>query len=64
MLSVVLLPRRFQVMVVENVNEGHLRRAAWAFPLYLLLINLFVLPIAFGGLLLLGPQGVNPKPLS
>ena len=61
MMSVVLLPRQFQVMVVENVNEGHLRRAAWAFPLYLLLINLFVLPIAFGGLLLLGPQGVNAE---
>ena len=51
MLSVVLLPRQFQVMVVENVDERHLKRAAWAFPLYLLLINLFVLPIALGGLL-------------
>ena len=61
MLSVMLLPRQFQVMVVENVNEEHLRRAVWAFPLYLLLINVCVLPIAFGGLLLLGPQGVNPE---
>ena len=60
MLSVVMLPRQFQVMVVENVNEAHLRRAAWVFPLYMLLINLFVLPIAFGGLLLLAGQGVNP----
>ena len=51
MLSVVLLPRQFQVMVVENVDERHLKRAVWAFPLYLLLINLFVLPIAIGGLL-------------
>ena len=54
MLSVVFLPRQFQVMVVENVDERHLKRAAWAFPLYLLLINLFVLPIALGGLLLGG----------
>jgi signal transduction histidine kinase/Na+/proline symporter len=53
MLSVLLLPRQFQVMVVENVHESHLRRAAWVFPAYLLLINLFVLPIALGGLLLL-----------
>ena len=52
MLSVVFLPRQFQVIVVENVDERHLKRAAWVFPLYLLLINLFVLPIAFGGLLL------------
>jgi len=51
MLSVVFLPRQFQVMVVENVDERHLGRASWAFPLYLLLINLFVLPIALGGLL-------------
>ena len=55
MLSVVFLPRQFQMMVVENVAEAHLKRAAWAFPLYLLLINLFVLPIALGGLLYFGP---------
>jgi Na+/proline symporter/nitrogen-specific signal transduction histidine kinase len=52
--SLLFLPRQFQVMVVENVHERHLKRAAWAFPLYLLLINLFVLPIAFGGLLHFG----------
>jgi Na+/proline symporter/nitrogen-specific signal transduction histidine kinase len=51
MLAVFFLPRQFQVMVVENVNEQHVKHAAWAFPLYLLLINLFVLPIALGGLL-------------
>ncbi len=51
MLSVMLLPRQFQVGVVENVNEAHLRRAIWLFPLYLLLINVFVLPLALGGLL-------------
>ncbi|MGL6111101.1 MAG: sodium:solute symporter family protein, partial [Rubrivivax sp.] len=55
MLSVIFLPRQFQVMVVENVDERHLKRAAWVFPLYLLLINLFVLPIALGGLLHFGP---------
>lgn len=54
MLSVIFLPRQFQVMVVENVDERHLRRASWAFPLYLLLINLFVLPIALGGALHFG----------
>ncbi|MDD2920060.1 sensor histidine kinase [Rhodoferax sp.] len=51
MLSVIFLPRQFQVMVVENVRESHLRRAVWVFPMYLLAINLFVLPIALGGLL-------------
>ncbi|MBI4984793.1 MAG: histidine kinase, partial [Rhodocyclales bacterium] len=51
MLSVLLLPRQFQIAVVENVNAGHVRRAVWLFPLYLFLINIFVLPIALGGLL-------------
>jgi Na+/proline symporter/nitrogen-specific signal transduction histidine kinase len=50
MLAVVLLPRQFQIAVVENVDERHLPKAVWLFPLYLLLINLFVLPIALGGL--------------
>ncbi|MDD2809665.1 sensor histidine kinase [Rhodoferax sp.] len=59
MLSVIFLPRQFQVMVVENVRESHLRRAAWVFPLYLLLINLFVLPIAVGGLVYFEGATVN-----
>jgi Na+/proline symporter/nitrogen-specific signal transduction histidine kinase len=61
MLSVIFLPRQFQVMVVENVHESHLKRAVWVFPLYLLLINLFVLPIAIGGLLHFGPGRMNPE---
>ena len=59
MLSVIFLPRQFQVMVVENVRESHLRRAVWVFPLYLLAINVFVLPIALGGLLYFGPGQMN-----
>ncbi|WP_264210013.1 ATP-binding protein [Leisingera thetidis] len=55
----VCLPRMFQVMVVENVDERHLRIASWAFPLYLLLMSLFVVPIAAVGLELL-PAGANP----
>ena len=51
MVAVVFLPRQFQVAVVENVNEDHLEKAIWLFPLYLFAINIFVLPIAFGGLL-------------
>ena len=46
MLSIMFLPRQFQISVVENVDEDHLGKAIWLFPLYLLLINLFVLPIA------------------
>ncbi|MES2477808.1 MAG: sensor histidine kinase [Bacteroidota bacterium] len=54
MLSIIFLPRQFQVSVVENTNERNIYKAIWLFPLYLFLINLFVLPIAMGGKLLLG----------
>jgi Na+/proline symporter/nitrogen-specific signal transduction histidine kinase len=53
------LPRMFQVLVVENEDEGHLRTAAWAFPTYLFLMSLFVVPIAVIGLELM-PAGSNP----
>lgn len=57
MFSVLLLPRQFQMMVVECVDERHIRRAAWVFSAYLLLINIFVLPLAIGGLVHFGPGG-------
>lgn len=59
MLAFLLLPRQWQVSVVENVDERHVRTAMWLFPLYLLLINLFVLPISLGGLLTFGSGEVN-----
>ena len=49
--AILCLPRQFQVAVVENVDESHIAKASWLFPLYMFAINLFVLPIAFGGLL-------------
>jgi Na+/proline symporter/nitrogen-specific signal transduction histidine kinase len=49
MLAILFLPRQFQVAVIENKDERHLNKAIWLFPLYMLAINLFVLPIAFGG---------------
>ena len=51
MMAILFLPRQFQVAVVENVNEEHLDKAMWLFPLYLIAINFFVLPVAIGGLL-------------
>ena len=59
MAAILFLPRQFQVAVVENVNETHLRTSAWLFPFYLLLINLFVLPIAVAGLLLFPAGSVD-----
>jgi len=52
MMAVMFLPRQFHVAVVENYSAGHIKKAMWLFPLYLFLINVFVLPIAYGGLLL------------
>jgi Na+/proline symporter/signal transduction histidine kinase len=48
---IILLPRQFHVTVVENNTESEVRMAAWLFPLYLVLINIFVVPIAIAGLL-------------
>jgi Na+/proline symporter/nitrogen-specific signal transduction histidine kinase len=59
-LAVLLLPRQWQVTVVENVDERHVARASWLFPLYLLIINVFVLPIALAGLLRFGSGSVDP----
>jgi len=59
MLSIMFLPRQFQISVVENVDENHLHKAIWLFPLYLLLINFFVLPVALGGLMLFAGRGVD-----
>ena len=56
MMAIMFLPRQFQVTVIENLDERHLSKAIWLFPLYMLAINVFVLPIAFGGLLHF-PQG-------
>jgi Na+/proline symporter/nitrogen-specific signal transduction histidine kinase len=59
MTVIICLPRQFQIIVVENVDERHLDRAMWLFPLYLFGINLFVLPIMLAGRLLL-PPGIDP----
>jgi Na+/proline symporter/signal transduction histidine kinase len=59
MLAIMFLPRQFQVAVIENVEERHLKTAVWLFPLYMLAINVFVLPIAFGGLLMFSQVGVD-----
>tara|TARA_R110002124_G_scaffold63350_16_gene173129 strand:+ start:3814 stop:6516 length:2703 start_codon:yes stop_codon:yes gene_type:complete len=57
--AIVCLPRQFQVTVVENSDEDHLRVASWAFPGYMLLMSLFILPIAMFGLTVM-PAGSNP----
>jgi Na+/proline symporter/signal transduction histidine kinase len=60
MMAIMFLPRQFHILVVENVNEEHVKKACWLFPLYLLAINIFVLPIALAGLLLFPDGSVDP----
>ncbi|KIQ02283.1 histidine kinase [Agrobacterium tumefaciens] len=55
--AIILLPRQFHVTVVENRTPNELRTAKFLFPLYLIAINIFVLPIAIAGLLTLGSNG-------
>lgn len=52
--AILMLPRQFHVTIVENRSEKELRTARWLFPVYLILINLFVLPIALQGIIHLG----------
>jgi Na+/proline symporter/signal transduction histidine kinase len=50
--AIVLLPRQFHVSVVENSSDAEVGRARWLFPLYLVAINVFVIPIAIAGLVI------------
>jgi Na+/proline symporter len=52
------LPRQFHVAVVEHDHPASLRLARWTFPLYLVLINIFVVPVALAGLVTLPPAHV------
>ncbi|HSE95408.1 MAG TPA: ATP-binding protein [Methylomirabilota bacterium] len=51
MMAIMFLPRQFHMAVIGNTREEHIKTAMWMFPVYLLLINLFVLPLACAGLL-------------
>jgi Na+/proline symporter len=53
-LAVLFLPRQFHIGVVENTNPNHVIKAMWLFPLYMIIINIFVLPIAMAGIMQLG----------
>jgi sigma-B regulation protein RsbU (phosphoserine phosphatase) len=52
--AIILLPRQFHVLVIENADLRHVSKAMWLFPTYLFLINIFIMPIALGGILQTG----------
>lgn len=62
--SIFLLPRQFQMSVIENNRENHIKTAVWLFPLYLLIFNFFVFPIAWGGNILFEGKAANPDTYS
>lgn len=59
--AIFLLPRQFHTAIVENRQEKHLKTAIWFFPLYLLIFNIFIFPIAWGGRIIFDGQNVNPE---
>jgi Na+/proline symporter/signal transduction histidine kinase len=44
-----LLPRQFHMIFAENISARSLSTASWAFPLFLLLLNLAIPPILWAG---------------
>lgn len=56
---ILLLPRQFHVAVVENRDEKDVAKAAWIFPLYLVAINIFVIPLAIAGHLIFPNGAIN-----
>lgn len=59
-LAFLFLPRQFELGVVTAANERKVKRAIWMFPIYLLLINLFVIPIAVIGNNMFAGHKMNP----
>jgi len=51
-ITIFILPQQFHMMMIENHQQQELKQARWLYPLYLLAINVFVLPIALAGLLI------------
>ncbi|MFV0281009.1 MAG: NahK/ErcS family hybrid sensor histidine kinase/response regulator [Rhodoblastus sp.] len=58
-IAILLLPRQFHVAVVENRDERDLKTASWLFPVYLVAINLFVVPLAVAGLLIFSDGAID-----
>ncbi len=61
MSAIFILPRQFHTTIVENKSEKHLKTLIWVFPLYMLIFNFFVFPIAWGGNYLFQGMAVNPE---
>ncbi|WP_010607742.1 PAS domain-containing hybrid sensor histidine kinase/response regulator [Pseudoalteromonas maricaloris] len=58
-LATLCLPRQFHTSFIEYDEQNQFKTARWLFPVYLLLINLFILPIAYAGLVYFNGQDVG-----
>ena len=58
-ITIFILPQQFHMMMIENHHQQELKTARWLYPVYLLLINVFVLPIAIAGQLTFPGGSVN-----
>lgn len=54
--AIFCLPRQFHVAIVEAHEDLDIRSTRWAFPLYLLIFSVFIIPITLAGLKML-PSG-------
>ncbi len=50
-LAFTFLPHVYQAAVIGNHKEKDIYKVAWMLPLYLLIINIFVIPVAIAGLI-------------
>lgn len=60
MCAFMFLPRQFHIAVVENINPNHVTKAMWLFPLYMIIINVFVLPVTLAGIMQFDGMNVRP----
>ncbi|MCW8831787.1 MAG: hybrid sensor histidine kinase/response regulator, partial [Colwellia sp.] len=49
MVTIFILPQQYHMLMIENHHEDELKSARYLYPLYLIAINIFVLPIALAG---------------
>ncbi len=57
--AIILLPRQFHISFVENEKVNNMKHSSWSFPLYVLAINFFVLPIAIAGLYFFNDMNIS-----
>jgi Na+/proline symporter/signal transduction histidine kinase/CheY-like chemotaxis protein len=58
-ITIFILPQQYHMLMIENHQQKELKMARWLYPVYLIAINLFILPIALAGQSLFPGGGVD-----